>query len=877
MPSLKKSTIAQTFKFDCDRFLRFSLMSGEERNVLGLKGELVDYRPGIDLVKYAGTRWEIEKYEDLIDVSPPGSVIYQREESKDEKIGKRRFKKIDNLFGLLRREKPPVVIIEGEFLAPKTITPALEEAYEKYDLDPAAARPDILWLRRYPTGAPLIGGPKDSLKYEIHIIDVKMAAEPSLRHFTEVTYYALALAAALKEERLDDRYAVSARGFIWPGSHDAHAFRNLYRDFSVRGTANPVSAALEATIVGVPYEVYEVHVKQFFEERLLRVLSQPPEKAAWHVSPKCQLCEFLPYCEKQAKDTDHLSRLAWLTNGQANLLRKNNFHTTKELAQAIERNALGWQSAVKTSHQLKADSAVLRARVEALQKQQPVLAEGRVSPLMPKWAHMRIYLTVNFDMGTGITFAMGARRIFFHPANPKGTPPLREFKPFIVDRVTGLNTDSERARFLEFIDVVSGWLAEADELNSTLSKGEKISVHFFFWDSLEVKQIGRMFERHISDPEVAEKTELLIRFFPHKNEIPDPDIFKSQPGTIVREVFRTMVGVPVAHDYTLFEVANSFYPFQKEDGSFFKYGVPYGFEYPMTDQIPMERAYELWQDKIYLPHPKYDRKYNRGEILEGITNALEGRLKALEHVVNKLVEHHKDRLVLKKSAFSAAPRTQTKVPEKARSLIAFTELNAVVDEIKNRQSRALPVEEREARFISIRGLLPARGQQYEDAINDARREHPKFAVRRLLPMTFSSNSRDCRLKEGDWLLAVSNEEANVDLDVPWRKHLEIEDSDEAKQLLAEHGLDENRYLRTPLSGFLQVEVALLNTATDPPFLVLSPANDMAFRFAQAVGLLDLNRSMVIDPIYKDFSTDRVIQALTLIGGDFPKIKQRRKR
>ena len=38
------------------------------------------------------------------------------------------------------------------------------------------------------------------------MIDVKMAAEPSLRHFTEVTYYALALAAALRQHGLAERY-----------------------------------------------------------------------------------------------------------------------------------------------------------------------------------------------------------------------------------------------------------------------------------------------------------------------------------------------------------------------------------------------------------------------------------------------------------------------------------------------------------------------------------------------------------------------------------------------------------------------------------------------------------------------------------------------
>ena len=54
---------------------------------------------------------------------------------------------------------------------------------------------------------------------------MKRAAELSLRHFTEVTYYALALAAAIEREGLDDRFAVSAEDFVWPGTHDAIVLR----------------------------------------------------------------------------------------------------------------------------------------------------------------------------------------------------------------------------------------------------------------------------------------------------------------------------------------------------------------------------------------------------------------------------------------------------------------------------------------------------------------------------------------------------------------------------------------------------------------------------------------------------------------------------
>jgi len=59
----------------------------------------------------------------------------------------------------------------------------------------------------------------------IHIIDMKRAAEPSLRPCTEETSYALALAAAIGPEGWGDRFAVSAEGSVWPGTRDAIVLR----------------------------------------------------------------------------------------------------------------------------------------------------------------------------------------------------------------------------------------------------------------------------------------------------------------------------------------------------------------------------------------------------------------------------------------------------------------------------------------------------------------------------------------------------------------------------------------------------------------------------------------------------------------------------
>jgi hypothetical protein len=496
---------------------------------------------------------------------------------------------------------------------------------------------------------------------------------------------------------------------------------------------------------------------------------------------------------------------------------------------------------------------------------------------------MNIYITAHFDPGSGITFALGASRVYFPPSRNQGDRPVTDEQVFIVDRVSNLNPDTERARLIEFAQLVTGWFLEAHRENERIRQDRRarkerdsdfgeVQVHIFFWDVLEIRQIRRMFERHMTDPDVIELVELLVRLFPPEHVLPDPDYFKAQPGTSVKDVLRLLIGLPIPHSYTLIEAANVFYPNVKSDGERFQFHIRYGFGTPLSDQIPFERAYELWADRIYLKHGS-GRKYFRDEISEGIKTTVKTRMQALQHIVRKLREHHRDLLVLRKPPFSANRPTQMQIPARARQLIAFEKLNAVCEDIENRQHRSLPIEEREARFISIRGVMPASGPVYEERIAWVRAHQPEYANRTLLAFTFSRGSRDTRINERDFLLALSNEDSSFDLDMLWRVCLDLS-FDEAKARAVASGIHRplaHERLRT----LLQVNLVRLEATRDPPFLILTPKDDELFHFAQSQGLLDLHRPMVIDPLFQDFSSERIEAALKLIGGDPPPLRRRR--
>lgn len=882
MAKLDKGTLALTFKFDCDRFLRFRLASEAERDTIGVSAETYK-RPGIELIKAAGRRWEADKYQDLIDTSDDGKIAFLLEDRVDDFLGCKPFKKIQNLFDILRGESPPQAIIEAEFTVPTNITPGLQKAYDDFGLDKVRVRPDILWIRPGGTGAPLIGNGAVP-EYEIHIIDVKMAAEPSLRHFTEVTYYALALATAIEQEGLSGRYAVSAEGTIWPGSHDINAFRNLVKLHQAQGDSEPVFEALNETLIRVPYEVYEVHVKQFFEDRLLRVLQTDLEAASWHVSPKCQLCDYVRYCSDKATDCDHLSRIAWLNQGQADLLRANGIVTTADLTDAVTTSDPRWQSVIESSHQLRADGPALATRARSLSEGMPLAVEGRRSAMIHAWTDQSIFITIHFDPGSGISFALGATRLYFPHGRKQGDPPITDEKIFIVDRVDAMNPETERERLKEFATVVSEWLEEVSTVNANLPARDRLSSHIFFWDSLEVRQLKRMFERHMQHPDVIELIELLTRFFPPDSLLPDPDAFRSQPGTIVKEVLRMLVGLPVVHDYSLFEAANSFFPNMRADGTPYRFDLPFGFVTPMSDQIPFERAYELWQDKIFIRHfnnlhpkdPSKWRRYTRDELYEGIKRATKVHLQALQHIVRRLRENYKAQLIPRKGGFSAARSSQARVPEAARSLIAFERLNVACQEMENRNIRSLPVEEREARFFSIRGLKLMAKTEADKIVDEIKFTNQKHQNDTLYVFEFAPTSRDSRIKEGEFTVALSNECDHVDLDDPWRRRLGL-GFQEAENLLGQHDLNDRWMINKSIGSLLQVEVVRLEAMQDNPFIVLKPAHQGLFQFAIIQNLVALDSLLVLDPMYRDFSSDRIEKALRAVGGKAAPVKRARKR
>ncbi|MHC1698894.1 MAG: hypothetical protein AB9919_12705 [Geobacteraceae bacterium] len=76
---------------------------------------------------------------------------------------------------------------------------------------------------------------------------------------------------------------------------------------------------------------------------------------------------------------------------------------------------------------------------------------------------------------------------------------------------------------------------------------------------------------------------------------------------------------------------------------------------------------------------------------------------------------------------------------------------------------------------------------------------------------------------------------------------------------------------------LQVEIIALEAMRETPYVVIKQGNAQLFQFALDNALVDLGKKLVLDPLFVDFTSKRIDQALRAVGGKAAPIKRARKR
>lgn len=858
MITFGKAILSRYLATDCDRQLRLMLTPEKDHKANKMPPRQAP-RPGLEQVTQAGEEWQAEKLADLADTFGATRIIGV---PSTNALGRQRYPP-QKLATALPRAGAETFIVESEF----DVGPSFEAGLG-IDLTTSAGmnystqRPDIIAV--YPpgrfsrsvgsSGEVLPLGPSDQ-RLQLRVIDIKLTAEPSAGYFAEVAFYTIALAAWLTDQRLTDRYVVVPEAAIWPGSHEASALTRAVRTAAVNGVAlshAEMNAVLEEDLEPVPYEVFAFRVRDFFRNDIPRVLKGDWRALAWHVDNRCKGCDFLGdnrgpgaghqpdplHCIPTALQEDRLSRVAFLSRGAGRALQEQGVATVTDLAGLPAADPR-----FDAHYALRAGRTVVSGRAASFGTGIAAIPpQAGTSAALPKWADLRIYVSVDFDLGSAITVAFGIKAFWRQP-RPFGATftPATNVWPAEVFVVDTKDIARERAELFNFLDRIRAIIAAA------VAGDAATTVQVYVWDQLQYEHLTRVIGRHL-DYILARPKALanLVWLFPPEEVVPNADLVSRRSHvTIVRDVIRSLLAAPIPHYYSLLTIARD-YHHASLSATTAAFNVHPLYQDPLSDQIPSERAHEIWS-RATTPTRNWANQ------LTIYRETVVKRLQALETVARRVEDD------LRPSLSHVAPTANLRPPASLRGLpadsqlwYAFARLDAALSELEVQQTLAMAPNEREARFRAAR--LPERlqGKDRSNALTAmGLRATPLIWVYRL-----AVNSREVKMEVGDFDLALSPEGQAGFLD---RKIIALVRGTAQETSVPGNALYllMSRLATVTIRG-LDRDAGLIAVERDTWFLDALPLLETA-------GVADFSRDVILDKIHKEFFLDRLLATLRAIG------------
>ncbi|HLI27831.1 MAG TPA: AAA domain-containing protein [Chloroflexota bacterium] len=889
MPYFTKEALSKYIRTGCRRQLRLNLSPDNreyrpEREQAGMPPPLPP-PPGLYYIREAGEQWGAAKVADLARAFGAAALIGRPKFHAAS--GQTRYEAIP-LATALAQATVGQFLVEAEYSVGPAFQQALGIAHfrERFGLAWGLVRPDLIELRP-PGSFPQAVRPDgdvcdlapDDPRVQLRVIDIKLTAEPSPPYFAEVAYYSMALAGWLDDQHLADRYVVVAQGAVWPGSHDASTLVKVLREHEAAGRPPDraaLQAALDADLEPVPFEAFAFRLRQFFTEELPHVLEASWRVLPFHVDTRCRSCEYLgyrwqpdpqlaasDYCMPLAHRQGHLSQVAFISRGASAALQEHGVRDVAALA------ALGAQNQIyEVHHELRAQRAIVASRAAALQQRQAWIPDHvGTSAIMPRWADLRVYLSADFDVGSAITLALGVQAVWWPPqanngADDSGGAPVEvsegtqspngpggKRRPRTWQRVFVVDQKSlevERRELLAFLAFIHSLLQTAQQADP------KATVQCYLWDSLEYEHLKRVVGRHLPAILSDQSLDHLAWLFPPPELLPNPKLAtRRSPLTLVRDVVRAVLAAPIPHYYTLLATARVYHP---PDTLAKAFSVHPLFEDPLSDQIPSERAHEIWARTV---HPRHWQ-----EQLGTLVETVRRRLGALEAVTRQLERDLRPRLG------QSAPRARDlRAPDLGHGLsasgalwYAFARLNAALAELEVHQKRAMPPHEREARYESARLRRRLEGAEAQQALAALGLEpQPGRMVYELRPA-----SCEVKLREGEFNVALSPERQDGFLDLPFGKV--------TAGTWLEPAADVDRW--RPMERVLGVTIVaidrdhgLMVLDADRRQFVTAPDGTRLsmFEALEQLGRADFSRTAIVDPVSRDYFTRRLLTTLRAIG------------
>ncbi|MCM2466206.1 bifunctional RecB family nuclease/DEAD/DEAH box helicase [Methanoculleus oceani] len=497
--NLSPSLIGRFFYHDCERYLRYHATPEQEREKAGIPAVTIARSPVTRALLEAGIRWE----EEVVRTKLDGRV---RLPDGTGPLSGRSFS-IEESFNLFPRLSP------GEAIYQSTI-PVSVHFLKSYGLDPeqhrfSPCRPDLVRL-----------GEEGCLQ----IIDIKASEDLSVSHRIQATLYALILDHALDLLGLDlgvDRN----RAGIWLYGEDEPEPFDLHLNIRV--------------------------IENFFRHRLPGILAGPPEDVPWHLTSRCESCEFYSHCRAEAEASSSVSQIPGLSSAGRRYLREApwdggfSINALSDLTGFLRDPES--DRCLDNCGSLAGQGDRLRATVRALSTGEVVLLAA-TSLALPVYEDITVTLTLQKDPVSGRIYALGFRRS--RGKAVYGTP---SHEAIFVAADPGDCAGVRR----EFARALAAELEGVDGYNRGRDWAEQESVQTYVYDTYEEELFTRLLEEAIEDPATAEDA-LRLRFYYQDPGIAlgssHPSASVPFPLVVLTREIRRLLALPVPFTLRLPEV-----------------------------------------------------------------------------------------------------------------------------------------------------------------------------------------------------------------------------------------------------------------------------------------------------------------------------------
>lgn len=867
---LRSADIAAWFRHRCDRNFRWNTVASELRERAGIgwnvpKRHRKHTRPGVALLMNTGNDFEADSVEALIHEHGETQVLCAGFEQHPASRTVKPFP-FEQFTQALQQTPLPKFIAQLEM---KLDDEAAARFLGQFGLDPQqvtlnAAKPDLIEVLH----ATEVGQP-----HKLRIWDYKASSAARHEHYIQVAYYSFLLDFALREAGVTNVV--------------------VDLDYAVIRSREPEPDEFELA-------PYRLAVSEYLREYVPSLFATQASDAHFHVEPGCMMCEYADHCRAEADAGFDLSRIAYLTSEARKQLRRLGLKTHRELAQLNDPPLL--QQARTACYDLGLNLDRYIATAQALEDGQP-RPLGAMTLMMPRHENIRIVISAEHDPVTNTCFALGLKtyegwdetnnrvlgeeKVFIATEKGKEAEILLAFLRTLNDKLeridainrptlTTLADAQTRAQVVSNDPQVMAAQQQLDAANAAveqfkqrvprlmktnpdyetlhqeregLKEAAKIAeqalkqaqkeatwrlrqqlqtLHFYLYDNIDLLYLQGLIERNLFRDEpaglLAEMTRL-VRLFPTESIIPDAHTFRSMPGTIVTQVLRALVALPTPYQFDLKSVSQTYQPHKttgEENGFLFR--PKYGFAWDSSNQVAFERIHDVWNGDHYAVENQFD--LTPAEVLAQIEKTLLTKLRATDSVVRRIKQEFRDALRLRKEPFQLYGDFNPLDFQTLEALRVFAIMENSLDELSIKHTHTLPLDDRNNKFVCIRGVQYTGSAEADGS----------------MWFTFDPTSRDAKFEVGDFNLVLTNE-------------------DQPDTLM---GKIDGRLFDGSFWGQRDHKVTIqeFDFQAIPPRIRLLPDNPTKFPLA-----VDLTRPCVLDQIYSDYNTPKILDVLSRLHND----------